>query len=144
MAGRPGQKSGGHNKKSIEQHLADGTYRENVHGALADHVQPSGKPVKPRGLKGRAATAWKHLVEATPEGVYGEQDTELLALYCQLWQEVEDYRKSGPVGTYLKFVEKFISIAARVGAGPIDRSRLKMKTKPEKEESLDDFMLKVG
>lgn len=144
MAGRPGQKSGGHNRKSIEQHLADGTYRENVHGALADHVQPSGKPIKPRGLKGRAATAWKHLVDSTPEGVYGEQDTELLALYCQLWEDVHEQRVNGTFASYMKAVEKFISIAARVGAGPIDRSRLKMKSKPAKEESLDDFMLKVS
>ena len=119
--GGPG--SGGQPKPTATLKL-EGGYRDDRHGDRVDQVVVGDKPRKPQHLKGPAATAWKHLVETTPEGVYGEQDTEVLTAYCEAWGKYRAAADAGEDAKMWRALQHFIKLAGKVGAGPVDRTRL--------------------
>jgi len=117
-----------------------GQYREDRHGKRGDESVVSGKPRRPQRLKGAAATAWKHVVDATPDGIYGEQDTELLTAYAELWGAYCELWKEGEVSRALRVLERWLRIASDLGVGPISRCKLTIEKADDKEEALGDFL----
>lgn len=132
-------KRGRPRKPSTELKLS-GEYREDRHGNRADELVCSGKPVMPAGLTVSAAAAWRHLVEATPEGIYGEQDIELLTAYCQLWGRYVELNAAGDVITALKVLNSWLRLGCDLGVGPVNRCKLEIQKADDKQEALRDFL----
>lgn len=89
MAGVKGR-SGGHNRRSAEQHVLDGTYREDRH-AGREHPRPEiGTPDAPAALTGVARREWNRLTALLA-------DTEMLTLvdgamlfhYCEMFGDLQ-------------------------------------------------------
>lgn len=88
----PGVKgrSGGHNRKPVAQHLAEGTYRAHRHGPAATITKPKGKLRKPDGLTDRQSAIWDELESMLPPGVAGEADSIAFAMFVTwygLWKD---------------------------------------------------------
>lgn len=67
MSGVPGQKTGGHNRKSATVHVLTGTYRADRHGKKATSSEvaaPNGRrPRPPQGLSDASARLWRKFHE---------------------------------------------------------------------------------
>lgn len=108
MAGVKGQRSGGHNKKSVELHLLRGTFRKDRHGARPDGADlsaksslaaksetPSVKPTPRKPLKGEAKDEWDRVVADLEEvGGLALIDGGRLYQYVNLFAEVEGIYES--------------------------------------------------
>lgn len=84
--------SRGAKPKSAHLRLIDGTHRTARHGdageaqkAVAAAVQTFGKPIRPKHLKGEAASAWKRYIEPAA-WLDGSKEPAAIA-FCELWQE---------------------------------------------------------
>src|SRR5690349_12037675 len=74
MAGRP--------PKPTHLHIVDGTLNATRHKDRKDEPQPTGRPEKPKGLKGLASQLWDKYSEI---GYWlTAADSEALAIWCQL------------------------------------------------------------
>ena len=140
MAGRKGQRSGGHNAKTTEQHKADGTYQKCRHEKRVDNAPAKGKPVKPSDLGSVESSVWDEVVSFLPETTTGRVDTIALREMCQ-WYGV--YRKcihimqSDPLDRDARAGatacwDRFWRIAQDFGATPVSRARLQVPTEPQK------------
>lgn len=143
-------------RKSLEDHVRDGTYRADRHGPLPEgfkasvaaakpivHSLPCGPLVKPADLKGEAEKVWNALLPLLGS-IATERDAPLLADLCTWWAEL------GRVRVRLKKVmpgeveynrlliaagicaDKVDKIAARFGLTPADRAKLRIDTGPAK------------
>jgi phage terminase small subunit len=128
----------GRPRKSIEQHLADGTYRADRHGPLPTADDPTPPPVKPSDLGGEAGEFWDQ-VTGLLRGVVRDRDAPLLAELCWQWAELRRIKaviaktKPGAKGYNQLLVghaittDKFDKIAGRFGLTPADRAKLKVE-----------------
>ena len=83
----PGVKgrSGGRNRKSVEQHILDGTFQASRHAGRLDVILPAEDPRVPRGFKGEALAEWRRMVERLrATKVLTAVDDGVLARYCLL------------------------------------------------------------
>lgn len=108
MAGVKGQRSGGHNKKSVELHLLKGTFRKDRHGPRPDSLnlsaksdlsaksQPTSvKPTPRKPLKGAAKEEWDRVIADLEEvGGLALIDGGRLYQYVNLFAEVEGIHHS--------------------------------------------------
>ena len=134
MAGRP--------RKSIDQHLRDGTYRADRHGPIATdqlESQAPPPPAMPGEVVGLAAEFWRRIV-----GLLGnlirDRDAPLLAELCWHWAELQRIKTeialvTPGTGNYRDLLiangictDKFDRIARRFGMTPVDRAKLKVES----------------
>jgi phage terminase small subunit len=136
---------GGHNRRTVSEHLQSGTLRPGRHGerlASAEAHKPKKPPTCPRELTGEARKLWRSLVGELAN-VLGPTDGPTLALLCVTHAELmrsamrlatlepgsEDHARlsrsmRGQHETYAKLAEKF-------GLSPVDRERLPVPTTGE-------------
>ncbi|MCV0371086.1 hypothetical protein [Filomicrobium sp.] len=81
--------------KPAHLRLIDGTHRNTRHGAKAKAAttvevatESFGKLVRPKGMKGEAAKAWKRFIEPA-SWLDGSREPAAIA-FCELWQEFRD------------------------------------------------------
>lgn len=90
MAGVKGQRSGGRNAKTTEQHRLDGTLRADRHGEQPTIAVPVGRPTAPRPLEGEARAEWDRMVARLEQAkTLSTVDDAALYQYAQLFGEVE-------------------------------------------------------
>lgn len=89
MAGVKGQRSGGHNAKTANEHALAGTKRRDRH-AFASPDPPKGRPTPPKRLEGDALAEWDAMI-ADLEAAKTLATTDRMALYqyCRLYAETE-------------------------------------------------------
>ena len=90
MAGVKGQRSGGHNRKTPQQHQLEGTYQKVRHAGLRSQDTPVGVPVAPMLLEGKAQAEWDRMLERlSVSKVISVVDDAALYQHCRLYAEVE-------------------------------------------------------
>jgi P27 family predicted phage terminase small subunit len=78
-------RSGGHNRKSRQLHVVQGTFRGDRHVVDAPEP-PGGVPVPPGVLSGEAAAEWHRMIDRlTASRTLSTVDGALLWNYVQLW-----------------------------------------------------------
>lgn len=88
MPGVKGQRSGGHNAKTVEQHSLEGTYRVDRHGGVTNPTPAVGAPTPPVRLTGAALQEWKRMLELLKNSeMLTVVDGAMLAGYCELHGE---------------------------------------------------------
>ena len=126
------------NKKPLEQHVIDGTYRPSVHGPLPANLESwrhgdgpaPGLPDKPVDLDATAAEMWDRVI-ATRQGTIWPSDGPMLKVFCVWWSLWEKASAKAaidltqqtftPLGIATDKIEK---LAARFGLSPKDRAAL--------------------
>ena len=82
--------SGGRNKKSIQQHRLQRTYRKSRHATAADPKAPEGVPVPPKALSGDALAEWHRMIARMQAcQTLALVDDAVLYQYVQLFAETE-------------------------------------------------------
>lgn len=129
----------GRPKKSIEQHLKDGTYRPDRHGPIPGAGGGSGvvaPPKKPADLNSDAAAIWSKLLPLLANTVR-DRDAPLLAELCLWWAELErvttvrDAMVPGEKGYKDILIasgicaDKVTKLGEKFGLSPRDRAKLK-------------------
>ena len=90
MAGIAGQRSGGHNAKTIQQHKLEGTHQKVRHAGIASPETPKGKPVWPKALVGDAKAEWSRMIKRlTLTGSLSSVEDMAIFQYCCLFAETE-------------------------------------------------------
>lgn len=144
MAGRKGQRSGGHNAKTTAQHKADGTFQKCRHAVRLDNEETEGKPVKPADLNQVQNAVWDEVVRYLPDGCVGRIDTVALREMCRWYDlyanamsawECDPLDKDARLAASAAW-DRFWRIVQDFGATPVARTRLQLKnTDPNKEQS---------
>ena len=132
MAGRKGQRSGGHNAKTTAQHEADGTSQKCRHGERADNEPAKGKPERPSDLDDVEQALWDEVVTYLPDGCVGRVDTTALREMCRwfaLYRNAMGLFSSDPLDKDARLAataawDRFWRIAQDFGATPVARTRL--------------------
>ncbi len=128
-------------RKPIEEHVRNGTYREDRHGPLPGASLPVGdepveRLVKPDSLGGRAAEVWADLTGLLG-GVVRRRDVPALVELCRWVERSERIAKEldamEPTDREFKGLlisagiatDKVAVLTARFGLSPADRARIK-------------------
>ncbi len=131
-------------RKSLEQHIKDGTYRRDRHGPrpeeiartpVSERVVPA-NPERPEDLTGVAGEVWDKLIGLLGEAVH-DRDRPLLAELCRWWAELKRVQTAlaesapGEKGYNQLLIaggicsDKLDKLASRFGLTPADRAKLK-------------------
>jgi len=90
MAGVKGQRSGGHNAKSIEQLEIEGTFDPSRHAGIDNPLPVPGLPKAPGPLGPLARKEWKRTIALLDEArTLSREIASALYQYCQLFEESE-------------------------------------------------------
>jgi P27 family predicted phage terminase small subunit len=90
MPGVKGQRSGGHNKKSAQTHVVQGTFRGDRHADAVASEPPKGRPSPPKPLEGDALDEWDRMVGRLEQsGTLSVVDDAALYQYARLFAETE-------------------------------------------------------
>lgn len=85
MAGVKGQRSGGQNAKTVQQHRLEGTYQRVRHAGIRNPEPPPGEPVPPQQLSGEAKAEWGRMIERLRQcQTLSVVDDAALYRYCVL------------------------------------------------------------
>jgi hypothetical protein len=130
-------------KKSLAEHVRDGTYRPSVHGPRPEDVptRPSVMPTKPKSLKGDAGRAWNELAGLLADRLRPEDGPQLeqLAVWLAKWRQtvaaLDAFEPGGLAFTRLIAAlstasKSFDRIGKKFGMAPLDRDALKMPAAP--------------
>lgn len=92
MPGVKGQRSGGHNAKTAQQHRLEGTFQRVRHAGTSGPDVVSGIPVPSKPLEGEAAEEWdRMIVYLTRSGTLSANDGAILYQYCRVFAETEGH-----------------------------------------------------
>ena len=98
--------------------VAEGTYDPSRHDRREGEPIPTGRPLKPKGLRGRAAQLWD---EYLARGFWlTEADSAALGIFCNLTAETERNLKNMVPGR----ISNWRSLAGSLGFLPAERARL--------------------
>lgn len=145
MPGAKGR-SGGHNRKSVEQLKADGGFRADRHGQRAELVIESNPPEPPPHLSELGTVIWNRIVGELPPAILNRLDSQSLSVYCDLCELYSKLRPKfldDPIDpeiriAYFGTLDRMDKIGRQFGWSPHSRSALQMpKTEDAKEE--DNF-----
>lgn len=150
--------SGGHNKKSQQQHLLEGTYRPDRHGPIkkADNSPVSFKP--PEWLNDEAKKLFRELSPKLQEN--GALDNLSLSAFwalCDCWGHMQDINKNlhgnmvvsvnGKIREnpllrlYNNYSTQFLSLCREFGLTPASRERVGTDNRSIDEEDPLDKLL---
>lgn len=94
MSGVKGQRSGGHNAKTIARLKLEGTYDPSRHKDIRNPEPPIGAPDPPRPLRGEARAEWDRMVtRLTASKTLSTVDDAVLYRYCQLHAVLEKLQR---------------------------------------------------
>ena len=141
---------GGANRKSVAQHVRDGTFRPERHAGAAAAVggPPKKPPTKPKTLVGEGARLWRAVCESLA-GVIGPADGAALLQLCLAHDEVvrcfgamsqhaPGSEEHGRLARALASVTAtFDRLAVRFGVTPLDRERLPAARTPSTVEDIE-------
>jgi hypothetical protein len=114
-------------------HLVEGTLNATRHAARADEPKPTGRPVKPKSVKGRAGQLWDEML---PTAYWlTEADAQVFANWCRLSAMVERNFKDVPASMHAQLR----SYGSSLGFDPTSRSRIKVKPEKPKESAWGKF-----
>jgi phage terminase small subunit len=89
MAGTPGR-SGGHNAKTRDALMREGTFRKDRHGDLRSPEPPAGRPEMPSGLDEVGQEEWGRLVDRLEQsGSLTKVDDRVIYQAAKLFAEIE-------------------------------------------------------
>jgi len=130
----------GRPRKSIDEHLRNGTYRPDRHGPLPVPVSPADAPaeklVRPPSLTGRAAAVWDELAGLLG-GIVRRKDIPALVELCRWIERSERIAatldKLKPTEKEFKGLvvvagiatDKVAVLTSRFGLSPADRAKIK-------------------
>jgi P27 family predicted phage terminase small subunit len=90
MAGIRGQRSGGRNAKSTQEHELGGTFRRDRHGDGESITAPAGVPTPPVELEGEALAEWDRMVDRLQQTrALSTTDDAVLYQFVRLYSETE-------------------------------------------------------
>jgi len=155
-----GINSGGRNKKSVEQHLLEGTFRKDRHGQKPQSQTEA--PTCPGWLSLAAKAEWRRVTpELKHRGMLTKLDRVALAMYCQTYahlrkaeEELEDgltyeyTNKNGSTNRVQKpevrmvqqFMKTINTLCADFGFTPSSRGQMVIPDESEEEDPLDEFL----
>lgn len=124
-------------RKPIEQHVIEGTYREDRHGPLTTADMPEPPPERPAKLTEAEAAVWNEVVAGVLVGVVKKRDVPTLVELCR-WVVRAD-RIAGKLDTMRPGVkgftslttaaaiatDKILAMSARIGMTPLDRAKVR-------------------
>src|ERR1700743_1102074 len=126
--------------KPLEDHVLQGTFREDRHGAESFAFRPDGYAEKPKDLGKLAAWLWDFIVEDLHrKNVATKIDSIKLAEACRWYERYHRYAKAADKkkvddkSAYRILIsakmcwEKFDQIATAFGLDPVARMRLQIK-----------------
>lgn len=139
MAGRKGQRSGGHNAKTTEQHKIDGTFQKCRHEKRADNLPAKGQPEKPDDLSEVEELVWSEMCNHLPAASIGRADTIMLreaARWYGIYFECMRLLRGDPIdkdlmGATDKAWKNFERIARDFGVTPVGRTRLELSAEDQ-------------
>ncbi len=117
--------------RPVDLHVVDGTYRKDRHGAAENAPQPTGTPIRPKFVKGRAAKIWDEYVERA--FWLTEAESHILAAWCLMTVELEkdiDRMTAARIGQWR-------TLAAELGLTPSARARLGQGSDGKKSKKKD-------
>lgn len=126
----------GPKSRAVALHVVGGTYRPDRHETAANAPEPTGRPVRPKFLKGRAAKVWSEYV-----GVafwLTDAESHILAVWCSLTAEIETSVALMPAAR----ISQWRTLAAELGLTPSARARIggkDGKKKSSKEDPAAEF-----
>lgn len=142
MAGQKGR-SGGHNRKTLEKHKAEGTYRDDRHGNRAEaQIKPSALKA-PERFGPVALQTWNDIVETIPESMITKLDYKSLVAYCDLcaaYDKLQRAFEDDPIDkdiriSYLSVIQNMDRLGRQFGWTPQSRAALTLT--PDKEDEDD-------
>src|SRR6185295_7517647 len=90
MAGVKGQRSGGHNAKTAQEHRLSGTFRRGRHAGARGPELVAGDPTPPKTLHGDARAEWARMLEALRAAKsLSQNDYAALYQYTKLFGQTE-------------------------------------------------------
>lgn len=90
MPGVKGQRSGGHNAKTVLEHKLGGTWRQDRHGQVRNPEPPEGFPEPSKPLSGDAAEEWDRMIDRLRLcKTLSSVDGGALYQYCRMFAETE-------------------------------------------------------
>ena len=148
MPGVKGQRSGGHNKKTAEEHLAQGTTQRCRESSYAATVPAEGKLIKPTSLDEYGEELWA-FVERLPSGSAGLVDSVPLQEMCRwysLYRRLESAWSDDPLDKEARLgcsaaFDRFKKILDCYPFDMQSRSRLNVpQEEPKKSDPFEDYM----
>lgn len=121
----------GRKPKPTRLHLVEGTANPTRHKNRKQEPQPTGKPVKPAFVKGKAAKLW---AEYSRIGFWlTEADSHALAVWCALGAEIEkDVERMNS-----SRISQWRTLSSELGFLPASRSRLNGGKDDDSEKGKD-------
>ena len=90
MPGIKGQRSGGHNAKTVEELRLSGGVRKGRHAEIVNPQPPQGLPVSPKVLTGDALAEWDRMIHRLQVSrTISVVDDGMLYQHCRLFAETE-------------------------------------------------------
>lgn len=137
-------------RKPLEEHKRDGTFRADRHGAIANAEQlvADGKPQMPVTFVGDAKEFWEQRIAPLVElKVAKALDTPQLVAMCEWWaryrkvsKALDDADPTGDPFLYTRLSastarcwQMFSKIAAKFGMSPADRASLRIEGEAKKK-----------
>jgi phage terminase small subunit len=89
-----GNGSGGNNRKPVEQHKLEGTYRKDRHGSKPLFYQTATGVISPsKGLSPKAKEHFESLAPLLIErGYLNDLSLKLFERLCETWAEIQEYK----------------------------------------------------
>jgi phage terminase small subunit len=129
-------------KKSLEDHVRDGTWREDRHGPLPPDLAawrsgdgpPPAPPKKPKGLSREASKFWDEVVRTRGPAVR-ESDWSMLLVLAKVWVRLQDVErdldeaetpadKKHAMVNYAILIDKYSQVAQQFGLTPKSRAAM--------------------
>ena len=147
----PGVKgrSGGQNRKSTKDHIADGTYQKCRHEKRLDSKVVASTPPCPADLNDYGRDLWRRICEVLPHEVVTRLDTESLRIYCETWQmycKVIPLMIDNPIDkdlriTWAAIVDRLDKLGRQFGWTPQARAGIQMPDKSSDEsDPFEEFL----
>jgi hypothetical protein len=145
MTGKKGR-SGGHNKKTTEELLENGTFVATRHGD--PHPREASEPVPVVDLGPVGRKCWDWIVAALPPAALSRVDSFKLSVTCQVFEMLQEWLakwKADPAGKQERMAVRqltadFDRLAIQWGMSPRDRQRLaKIDFEQKAKAEVDPF-----
>jgi len=118
--------------KTAAMRIVDDSFNSTRHAGLKDHVEPTGKPIKPK-MKKAPGLIWDRCVERWPW--LTEADSDTLHRYCVLQAKFE----ADPLSIGSTMMGHLRSLSGELGGDPVSRARLAIHGKPTNAKEEDKF-----
>jgi len=130
-------------KKSISEHVANGTYRRDRHGDQASEVIIDQKlPPCPDYLDPVAADEWSRIVKIfADKNVLRATDFGVVTLYCHMFSKMRHALTNGDVDGLMTpaWITQFRQLSQELGLTPVSRAKLKNDGKDVRPSSADPY-----